>query len=250
MISTEDLTAVQLEQLDALLADTTPGGGVYRPPVATDYEALRELAEDGLVDRVDDVEFGYHYEITEAGREIVIGRAMDAADSEAFVRYATPYELRESIRRLKAVFNDLTDPALRERTLVDIEACQDRLEELVDGRSESTGRHRVVPADDRPTETIAAVGTLPDLPVVERTQPDEPDQQSAMLLLAALKATPTAEELAQLAAVSTAGWQALEADLADERSWLRRRLRPHRVFILFIVATVVSTWFVAWLVMA
>ena len=250
MISTEDLTAVQLEQLDALLADTTPGGGVYRPPVATDYEALRELAEDGLVDRVDDVEFGYHYEITEAGREIVVGRAMDAADSEAFVRYATSYELRESIRRLKAVFNDLTDPALRERTLADIEACQDRLEELVDGKSESTGRHRVVPADDRPTKMIAAVGKLPGLPVVERTQPDVPDQESAMRMLAALKATPSPPELAEVAAATTAGWDALAADLGDQRGWLRRNLTPPRVLVLSVLTAVVGTWFVAWLVMA
>lgn len=205
MITTH-LTVDQLAQLEALLADTTSGGGVYRPPVGRDVWVLRDLEHANLCRFT--VDCGY--EITEAGRVAVVDHAMEAAESE-----------------------------------------------LAEGRSESTGRHHLVPADDRPTEVIPAVeqtvigsssGTLTGLPVVDG--PCDPDKDATVRLIAAIRATPSPAELAEMAAINTAGWDALEADLGDDdRSWLRRKLRPHRVLILSIVATVVVTWFVAWLVM-
>jgi hypothetical protein len=253
---TTHLTAAQLEQLDALLADTTPGGGHYRPPVQRDIEVLRDLEHAGLSRFT--VDCGY--EITDAGRAVVIDRAMDAADTEAFLRYASNFELRESIRKLKAVVDEYADdPELRERTLRDIEACQDVLDSRTEGRSETSGRHRLVEVDDRPTETLPAVveqtafesssGTLPGLPVVEPDY-EVPDQESAERLLAAIKGADTGEDVYdELAAETTGQWQALQADLGDDRSWWRRTLRPHRVLILSVVAAVVITWGVAWLVM-
>lgn len=258
MISTTDLTGYQLLQLDALLADTTPGGGVYRPPVAVDDEALRELVDAGLAYRLQDVLFD-HYEVTDAGRAIVVERARDAADTEVFALYATDDELRAAIEALKVVFNDLTDPLLRERALLDIEACQNALDDRADraeGRSESTGRHRLVPVDDRPTEVLppvqeqtapmAIAGTLPGVPVTEVLAREYGEK-----LLAAIKDETTTDDVFdELVAEQTAEWDALEADLGDERGWLRRNLTPRRKFVLSIVAAVVVTWFAAWLVMA
>jgi len=252
MISTTDLTGAQLDQLDALLADTTPGGGLYRPPVARDIEVLEDLECGGLARWTPDC----GYEITDDGRDVVISRAKDAAGTEDFIRFATDAELLNSIWALKTEAPVLGDE-LRERALADLEACQDELDRRAEGRSESTGRHRVVPADDRPTAAIPRVeetaplpftGTLPGLPIVERAQPDEPDHESAMRLLAALKATPTAEELAELAAVSTAGWQALAADLGDEPSWWHRHVTQHAAVLVAVAVTAVATWSVAWLV--
>jgi hypothetical protein len=250
MISTAHLKADQLTQLEALLADTTPGGGVYRPGVARDVGILWELGQAGLARYVEDVNFET-YEITDAGRAIVVDRAMDAASSQAFVSYASNYELRQAIERLKAEAEQLDDD-FREYALIDIEACQDELERRAESRSESTGRHRVVPGDDRPTEVLPAAveqtaigsssGTLDGLPC-------DPDGQATVRLIAAIRATPTPDELAELAAIHTAGWQALEADLADERSWWRRNLTPRRVLALSVIASIVGTWFVAWLVM-
>jgi len=280
-VTATTLTADQLEQLEALLADTTPGGGAYRPPVARDDNLLGALTYFGLATYTSDC----GYEITDAGKAAVVNRAMDAADTEAFLRYASKYELAETIRRLKAVVPTLVEDEQRERTLQDIEACQDRLDELAATRacwapgdqehdhemcndvvaeraerSESTGRHRLVPVDDRPTEVLPAVveqaefepssGTLPGLPVVESDgTPCDPDEQATIRLIAAIRATPSPAELAEVAAAQEAGWEALEADLGDERGWWRRNLRPHRVLILSIVATVVVTWGVAWWVM-
>jgi hypothetical protein len=261
MISITDLTGTQLVQLEALLADTTLGGGVYRPPVATDREVLLELVEAELVRNLSDGVFSDVYELTGAGKAIVVDRAMDAADSEAFLRYASSYELRETIRRLKAVFNDFVEVELRERTLMDIEACQNRLDDLAEGQSESTGRHRLVPVDDRPTQVIppvqeqtapmAIAGTLPGVPVILREEPDHLGPDGAERLLAAIKGNDTGQDVYdELAAEQTVEWAALEADLGDERGWLRRNLTPRRKFVLSIVAAVVVTWFVAWLVMA
>lgn len=264
MISTTDLTGTQLVQLEALLADTTPGGGVFRPPVAVDDEALRVLVDAGLAYRLQDVLFD-HYEVTDAGRAIVVERARDAADTEVFALYATDDELRAAIEALKVVFNDLTDPLLRDRALLDIEACQNALDDRDDraeGRSASTGRHRLVPVDDRPTQVIppvqeqtAPMATLPGVPVILREQPDHLDPDSAERMWAALKGNDTGQDVYdELAAETTDEWAALEADLADESSWWQRnvtdRLNPRRKFVLAIVATVVVTWFAAWLVMA
>jgi hypothetical protein len=258
MISTTDLTAVQLLQLDALLADTTPGGGCYRPPVARDVEALRELAEAGLALYVEDI--GPTYEITDAGREIVIEHAMYAAEGVEFVQHAGDDELRATIEYLKAELPQLGD-LLRERAMADIEVCQDELDRRADGSSEGTGRHRLVPVDDRPTAALPRVeddtaplpftGTLPGLPVVvERAQHDVPDHESAMRILAALKATPSPAELAELAAVSTAGWQALEADLGDESRWWHRRVAPHAAVLVAVAVTAIVTFGFTWLVIA
>jgi DNA-binding PadR family transcriptional regulator len=256
MISTTDLTGTQLEQLEALLADTTPGGGVYRPPVGRDTGVLHDLEATGLVRWTKDC----GYEITDAGRAEVVDRAMDAAASEAFVRCASKHELRESIERLKAVFNDLTNVELRERTLTDIEACQDRLDDLAEGQSETTGRHRLVPVDDRPTQVIppvqeqtapmAIAGTLPGVPVIRREQPDHLDLESAERLFAAIKDADTSDDVFdELAAEQTAEWAALENDLGDDRSWWRRKLTPARVLVLSVVTAVVVTWTAAWLVL-
>lgn len=257
MISTQHLTADQLAQLDALLADTTPGGGLYRPPVARDVWILRDLEHAHLCRFT--VDCGY--EITDTGRAAVVERAIDAANTQVFALYATDDELHAAIGALK-VAAETADEVVRERALTDIEACQDELDRRdAEDRSESTGRHRVVPADDRPTEVLPAAveqtiigsssGTLTGLPVVESDgTPCDPDEQATIRLLAAIRATPSPDELAEIAAINTAGWDALEADLGDDdRSWLRRKLRPHRVLILSIVAAVVVTWFVAWLVM-
>lgn len=257
MIATTHLKAEQLEQLEALLADTTAGAGRYRPPVARNIGILWDLGRAGLTRYVEDVNFET-YEILDAGKAIVVGRAMDAAAREAFLRCASRHELRETIASLKAVFNDdQVDPALREQTLADIEACQDRLDELADGQSESTGRHRVIPADDRPTQILPPVqeqtapmpstSTLPGIAVVEREQPDEPDQDSAERLLAAIKGADTGDDVYD---EQTAEWAALEADLGEERSWRRRRPFPWYVPVLIAtVSTAIGTWSLAWLVM-
>lgn len=245
VITVQHLTADQVAQLDALLADTTPGGGVYRPPVAQNIEILGALAHAGLVMYTADC----GYEITDAGCGIVVDRARYAADTEDFLRYADEAHLRKAIRKLKVVFNDLTDVEERQQTLVDIEACQDALDELADGQSESTGRHREVPADDRPTQVLPTTGT-PGLPVVESVLGPDPDEEATVRLIAAIRATPTDDEMAALADINTASWAALAADLAAEPGRWRRRFTPARVLVLSIVTTVVVTWGVAWLVMA
>lgn len=258
MISTTDLTAYQLEQLAALLADTTPGGGVYRPPVARDEDVLRQFEDAGLA-RVSLVrgfeDIGYeNWEITDAGKAVVVDRAMDAADTEAFLRYASRHELRETIRRLKDVFPTLVEDHLRERTLLDIEACQDRLDDLAEGQSEGTGRHRLVPVDDRPTEVLPAAveqtaiekvsGTLPGLPVVA-VQPDVLGSEYYGRLRAAIIATPTEAEIAEINATQAA----LEADLGDDVGWWNRSIVPGGVLVVSLLAAVAITWFAAWLVM-
>lgn len=210
-----NLTSVHLLQLEALLADTTPGGGLYRPPVARDVWVLRDLEHAHLCRFT--VDCGY--EITDAGREVVVDHAMAVAAAD-----------------------------------------------LADGVSESTGRHRFVPPDDRPTGVLPRVqqqtpvddgfapssGTLPGLPVVESDGiPADPDPDATIRLIAAIRATPDPEELAEMAAAQTetAGWDALAADLGDQRSWLRRKLRPHRAVVLAVVVSVVVTWGIAWLVL-
>ncbi|MFB9687667.1 hypothetical protein [Amycolatopsis plumensis] len=255
MITTH-LTAVQLEQLEALLADTTPGGVAYRPPVARDESTLTNLEGLGLVRWTEDCGF----EITDAGREAVVERVRDAADAEAFLFDADADLLQDTIEKLKAAFPTL--PAeLRDRALMDIEVCQDVLDSrraaAEDQTAESTGRHRAVPADDRPTETIARVdlpteplalgGTLPEIPVAKILT----DREGAERLLAAIEDMPSPDDVAEyLAEPHTADeWADLEADLADEPGWLRRNLTPPRVLALSVLAAVVSTWFVAWLVM-
>ncbi|MEV4052990.1 hypothetical protein AB0J55_17540 [Amycolatopsis sp. NPDC049688] len=248
MISTTELTGVQLEQLEALLADTTPGGGSYRPPVAHNPEIVAQLVDAGLVHQYTDTLFDT-YEVTVAGRQVVQDHAMDEAGGEAFLREADPAQLRETIRKLKAVFNDLTDPVLRERTLTDIETVQDALDARTEEQCESTGRHRAVPVDDRPTEVLARVEER-TVPMVRTGVLDVPDQDSAERLLAAIRGSDTgADVYDEFVAEQTAAWDALEADLADERNWLRRNLTPRRKLVLTVVATVVVTWFAAWLVM-
>jgi len=249
MISTVHLTGDQLAQLEALLADTTPGGGVYRPPVARDVWVLRDLEHANLCRFT--VDCGY--EITDAGRAAVVDRAIDAAHTQVFVLYADDDELRAAIENFKLEAARYLDSEgnthLRERVLADIEACQDELDRR-DAEAEAAhyGRHHQVPADDRPTQTMASVGTLPGLPVVEPTEVLAPDYGEK--LLAAIKDGTTPDDVFdELAAEQTAEWAALEAELRDDRSWLRRNLRPHRVLILSIIATGVVTWFVAWLVM-
>jgi len=264
MISTTHLTGDQLAQLDALLADTTPGGGTYRPPVARDPEVMQQLEQAGLVRYVEDISYET-YEVTDAGRALVIDRAIDAAHTQVFVLYADDDELRAAIENFKLEAARYLDSEgnthLRERVLADIEACQDELDRRdADGPSESTGRHRAVPADDRPTETIArvelpteqlpSVGTLPGLPVVESVPLDVVSPDYGEKLWAAIKGADTGEDVYdEFVAETTGEWAALEADLGDDRSWLHRNLTPRRVLALSIVVTVVLTWFAAWLVM-
>lgn len=248
MISTTDLTAAQLLQLDALLAETTTGCVHYRPPVVRDVDVLQDLECAELVRWTHDC----GYEITDAGREIVIEHAMYAAEGAEFVQCAGDDELQATIEHLKAELPRLGD-LLRQRAMADIEICQDELDDRAHRRTEGTGRHRVVPGDDRPTEVLPAAveqtvigsssGTLDNLPC-------DPDGQATVRLIAAIRATPTPDELAELAAIHAAGWQALEADLGDERPWWRRNLTPRRVLALSVIASIVVTWFVAWLVMA
>lgn len=264
MISTTHLTAAQLEQLEALLADTTPGGGPYRPPVVRDVEVLQDLECMGLAVYVEDVSYE-NYAATDAGRAVVVGRAQELAESEAFLMYASDDELRAAIAALKVEAARYLDSDgnghLRERVLLDIEACQDALDNSVESpmeeltaasghRSESTGRHHVVPADDRPTTVLPSVGTLPGLPIVE----PHPDQESAERLIAAIKGADTGQDIYdELLAETTGEWAELEAELADESSWWQRtvadRLTPRRTLVLAVVTAVVLTWFVAWLVM-
>lgn len=290
MISTTDLTGTQLEQLEALLADCTLGGGVYRPPVATDREVLLELVEAELVRNLSDGVFSDVYELTGAGKAIVVDRAMDAAASEAFVRCASKHELRESIERLKAVFNDLTNVELRERTLMDIEACQNRLDDLAEGQSESTGRHRLVPVDDRPTQVIPPVQDAEPMSdreadalafilsgLAEVEQPSEStepvqEQTAPMAIAGTLPGVPVVDVLApeygekllaaikgeltdddvfdELVAEQTAEWDALESDLGAEPGWWNRSIVPGGVLVVSVLAAVAVTWFAAWLVMA
>jgi len=252
-VITTHLTAEHLAQLDALLADTTPGGGVYRPPVARDINLLSVLADRGLVLYTSDC----GYEITDDGRAIVMDRAVDAANTHVFVLYATDDELHAAIGALK-VAADTADDVVRDRALTDIEACQDELDRRdADGQSESTGRHRAVPPDDRPTETIARVelpteqlpfvGTLPAIPVTKILD----DREGAERLLAAIQDTPSPDDVAEyLAEPHTADeWAALAADLGDEPGWWNRSIVPGGVLIVSVFAAVVITWFAAWLVM-
>ncbi|WP_086848352.1 hypothetical protein [Amycolatopsis kentuckyensis] len=253
MSLTADLTAEHLAQLEALLADTTPGGGLYRPPVARDINLLGVLSGAGLAVYTSDC----GYEITDAGRAIVVDRAVDAAHTHVFVLYATDDELHAAISALK-VTADTDDTVLRHRALTDLEACQDELDRRVavaelaqrgERRSESTGRHHLVEVDERPTAVIPQVQ--------EQTAPmaltgvlDVPDKDAAERLLAAIKGSDTGQDVYDgFIAETTGGWDALEADLGDDRSWLRRNLTPRRKFVLTIVVTVVATWFAAWLVM-
>jgi hypothetical protein len=140
---TTHLTADQLEQLAALLADTTAGAGVYRPPVARDVEVLRDLEHAGLSRFT--VDCGY--EITDAGRAVVVDHVKDIADAQAFVMYAPDEDLRRVDRRAEARSRPLLDgdgnADLRERVLADIEACQNEL----DRRADAEGRVR----DHRPS---------------------------------------------------------------------------------------------------
>ncbi|RSD21966.1 hypothetical protein [Amycolatopsis eburnea] len=246
---TTDLTADQLEQLAALLADTTPGAASYRPPVARDIEILRGLETAGLSRWTPDC----GYEITAAGRDVVKEHAWDAADGEAFLREAPSAQLRKTIRDLRAFFHGSTDPVLRERALVDVEAIQDELDARAD--SESTGRHRAVPADDRPTEAIDRVelptepmplsGTLPGLPVAEVVSPDYGEK-----LLAAIQDTPGPDDVAEFLAEqhTAAEWAELEADLGDDDSRWGPPVVPGSVLAVSVVAAIVVTWFAAWLV--
>jgi hypothetical protein len=261
MISTQHPTAEQLTQLEALLADTTAGGGLYRPSVARDVEVLQQLVQAGLALYVEDI--GPTYEITDTGREIVIEHAMYAAEGAEFVAYAGDDELQATIEHLKAELPQLGD-TLRQRAMADIEICQDELDRraevgiAVEGRSESSGRHQRVEPDDRPTETIdrvelpteplPVIGTLPSIPVAEILT----DRDGAERLLAAIQDTPSPDDVAEyLAAPHTADeWAALAADLGDDEGWLRRNLTPRRVIALSVIASIVVTWFVAWLVMA